>query len=171
MKPLCRPLSVLSLPMLLAGCASDSGSSSSSRPVYTASQAGQVISQDAGMVMQVEEVLIKGESNYPGAPGVGSQVGRAVGQSAISGNPLSVVGALGGIMGGKAGANLDNQIGDKITIVLDSGKTVTIVQERDKKQPIMPGERVVIESGSKSRVVREQPSKDPEYAAKATPRW
>ena len=166
----CHHLSVLTLVLLLAGCASDS--SSGSRPVYTANQAGQVISQDAGMVTAVEEVLIQGSSNYPGAPGMGSQVGRAVGQGVLSGNPLYVVGAIGGIMGGKAGANLDNQIGDKITITLDSGKTITVVQARDKQQPIMPGERVVIESGSTTSVVREVPTKDPEYtAAKTRSKW
>ena len=153
----------------LAGCASDA--SYPARPVYTASQAGQVISQNAGMVMAVEEVLIKGESDYPGAPGTGSKVGSAVGRSVLTGNPLAVVGALGGIMGGKAGANLDNQIGDKITIALDSGKTITVVQSRDKLQPIMPGERVVVESGSKTQVVREVQSKDPDYTIKPNAQW
>jgi outer membrane lipoprotein SlyB len=164
MLPRHHRLSALTAVLLLAGCASDS--SNPSRPVYTASQAGQVISQNAGMVMEVEEVMIQGESSYQGAPGTGSQVGRAVGQGVLSGNPLYVVGAIGGIMGSKAGANLDNQIGDKIVIALDTGKTITVVQPRDKKQPIMPGERVVVESGSKTRVVREAPSKDPDYTIK-----
>lgn len=165
----CHRVLVLTSALLLGGCASDS--SSGSRPVYTANQAGQVISHDAGMVMAVEEVLIQGSSNYPGAPGMGSQVGRAVGQGVLSGNPLYVVGAIGGIMGGKAGASLDNQIGDKITVTLDSGKTITVVQARDK-QPIMPGERVVIESGSTTSVVREMPAKDPDYtAAKTRSKW
>ena len=169
----CHRASALTVVLMLAGCAGESSdSSSASRPVYTASQAGQVISHDAGMVTAVEEVLITGSSNYPGAPGMGSQVGRAVGQGVLSGNPLYVVGAIGGIMGGKAGANLDNQIGDKITVTLDSGKTITVVQARDKAQPIMPGERVAIESGSTTSVVREQPAKDPDYtAAKVRSKW
>jgi outer membrane lipoprotein SlyB len=83
-----------------------------------------------------------------------------------------VVGAIGGIMGGKAGANMDNQIGDKITVTLDSGKTISVVQARDKAQPIMPGERVVVESGSTTSVVREVPTKDPDYtAAKVKSKW
>jgi len=166
-----RRLAALAAVLLLAGCASEDYSSAS-RPVYSASQAGQVISKDAGMVVDVQEVLIQGASNYPGAPGMGSQVGKAVGQGVLSGNPLYVVGAIGGIMGGKAGANLDNQIGDKITIALDSGRTVTVVQVRDKKQPIMPGERVVIESGSTTQVVREPTAKDPDYTpVKPLPKW
>lgn len=166
----CHSLSALTAVLLLAGCASDS-TSNPARPVYTASQAGQVISQNAGMVMEVQEVLIQGESDYPGAPGTGSKMGSAVGRSVLTGNPLAVVGTIGGIMGGKAGANLDNQIGDKITIALDSGKTITVVQARDRKQPIMPGERVVVESGSKTTVVREVPTKDPDYTVKPNPKW
>ena len=164
-----RRLSALTAVLWLAGCTSDS--SYQDRPVYTASQAGHVISQNAGMVMAVEEVLIKGESDYPGAPGTGSKVGSAVGRSVLTGNPLAVVGAIGGIMGGKAGANLDNQIGAKITIALDSGKTITVGQARDTMQPIMPGERVVVESGSKTQVVREVQSKDPDYTIKQNAQW
>jgi outer membrane lipoprotein SlyB len=165
-----RRLFALTAVLLLGGCASDY--SSSTRPVYTASQAGQVINQNAGMVTAVEEVMIQGASNYPGAPGMGSQVGRAVGQGVLSGNPLYVVGAIGGIMGSKAGANMDNQIGDKITVTLDSGKVISVVQARDKAQPIMPGERVVVESGSTTTVVREVPTKDPDYTtAKVKSKW
>jgi len=75
-------------------------------------------------------------------------------------------------MGSKAGAGLDNQVGDKITILLDTGKTVTVIQARGPDTPIMPGERVVVEQGSgtagssgggNARVVREGPAKDPDY--------
>lgn len=164
-----RRFSALTAVLLLAGCASDT--SSSSRPVYSASDAGQVITQDAGMVTAVEEVMIQGNSSYPGAPGTGSQVGSAVGRGVLSGNPIYAVGAIGGIIGGKAGASMDNRIGDKITILLDSGKTITVIQDRDKNQPIMPGERVVIESGSRTSVVREQSAQDPEYTAKKNYKW
>lgn len=142
----------------LFGCVGcESTSSTPSRPVYSASQAGQVITHEAGLVMEVEEVLIQAPSSYEGAPGTGSQIGSAMGRGAMSGNPMILAGAIGGIIGAKAGAGLDNQIGDKITIAMDGGKTVTIIQPRDKKQPIMPGERVVLEKSSgNTRVVREQ---------------
>ncbi len=157
---------------LLAGC----GSPSSNPPptVYSAGQVGQVVSGESGQVMAVEEVLIQASSTQAGSPGTGAQIGSAVGAGAMTGNPLAIVGAIGGIMGAKAGAGMDNQVGDKITILLDNGKTVTVVQARDKKQPIMPGERVVLEQGSSTsiygggnaRVVREAPSKDPDYSIK-----
>ncbi len=163
--------------MLLAGC----GSPSSNPPptVYSSSQAGQVISGESGQVMAVEEVLIQASSTHAGSPGTGAQVGQAVGMGAMTGNPMVIAGAIGGIMGGKAGASMDNQVGDKITILLDNGKTVTVVQARDKKVPIMPGERVVVEQGSSTsiygggnaRVVREAPSKDPDYTIKPSSGW
>lgn len=152
--------------VVLAGC--ESASSSASRPVYPASQTGQVISGDGGMVMAVEEVLIQAPSANAGSAGTGAQVGRAVGSAVLTGNPVGIVGSLGGIMGAKAGATMDNQIGDKVTILLDTGKTVVVVQVRDRQQPIMPGERVIVEQGSaistagggNARVIREQPAKD-----------
>jgi outer membrane lipoprotein SlyB len=145
--------------LLLAGC--ESTSSTPTRPVYSASQTGQVITHEAGLVMAVEEVLIQAPSSYEGAPGTGSQIGSAVGRGALSGNPMVLAGAIGGIFGAKAGAGMDNQIGDKITIAMDDGKTVTIIQARDRVQPMMPGERVVLErSSGTTRVVREGLSDD-----------
>jgi outer membrane lipoprotein SlyB len=152
--PVCRTLVPLAAVILFPGC--ESTSSTPSRPVYSASQAGQVMTHEAGLVMAVEEVLIEAPSTYAGAPGTGSQIGRAVGMGAMTGSPMAIAGALGGILGSKAGAGMDNQIGDKITIAMDDGKTVTIIQARDKVQPMMPGERVVLEkSYGKTTVVRE----------------
>lgn len=151
----------------LAGCAAPAASST--RPVYTAGQAGQVISQETGLVVAVEEVLIQAPGSAAGSAGTGSQIGSAVGRGVLTGSPAAVTGALGGILGGRAGAGLDNQVGDKVTVMLDSGKTVVIVQARNQTAPLMPGERVVLENGNSSspygggsaRVVREPVVSDP----------
>lgn len=157
--------------LALAGC--ESASSTSSGPVYQTSQTGQVISGESGMVIAVEEVIIQAASSAAGSTGTGAQVGSAVGSAVLGGNPASIGRAIGSIVGSKAGASLDNNTGDKITILLDSGKTVTIIQVRDKKgQPMMSGERVVVEQsggtstsgGGNARVVRESPSNDPDYS-------
>lgn len=154
---------------LLAGCAE--APSQASRPVYSSSQTGQVITQERGMVVAVEEVLIKAPSSSAGSTGAGAQIGSAVVRGAMTGSSNAIAGAVGGILGSKAGANLDNQVGDKITVQLDNGKTVVIVQARGSDAPIMPGERVAIETGSSqsvygggtSRVIREAPTADPPY--------
>lgn len=167
MKPGFPPLVLSTALAVLAGCES---TSTPSRPVYSASQTGQMITQEKGLVLAVEEVLIQAPTS-PYQTGAGQQIGSAVGRGVATGNPIAVVGAMGGIMGGKAGATLDNQIGDKITVQTDDGKMVTIVQARDKAQPIMPGERVVIEVGGAAstmgsgttRVIRETATPDPQY--------
>lgn len=155
---------------LSTGCSS--ASSSPATPVYTTSQTGQVISQDAGQVVSVEEVVIKASGKAAGATGTGATIGGSVGQAVLTRNPLAILGAVGHTVGSNAGATLDNQTGDRITVQLDNGKTVVIVQARDAKEaPLMPGERVTIESGSSTsiygggntRVVREPVRQDPNY--------
>lgn len=149
-----------------AGCAGGAGAAPA---VYTAGQTGQVMTRDTGTVIAVEEVVVQAAGTAAGSAGTGSQVGSAVGMGVLTGSPVYVAGALGNIVGGKAGAGLDNRVGDKVTVALDSGKTIVIVQERDKEQPLMPGERVVLEDGSsnssyygggRARVVREKPTPD-----------
>jgi outer membrane lipoprotein SlyB len=155
--------SVLAVGLVLAGCET----APSSTPVYSAGQTGQVMSQQAGIVVSVEEVIIEGQQN---TQGTGSRIGSAAGMGAVLGSPSAVIGAIGGIVGEKAGGKFDNKIGDKITVMTDEGKTISVVQARDA-QPIMPGERVVIESGrgatnkggGNTRVVREQPKPDGSY--------
>lgn len=154
---------VLIVGLSLAGCETVP----SSTPVYSAGQTGQVMSQRTGIVVSVEEVIIEGQQN---TQGTGSRIGSAAGMGAVLGSPATVIGAIGGIVGEKAGGKFDNKIGDKITVLDDDGKTISVVQARDA-QPIMPGERVVIESGRGStnkgggntRVVREQPKPDGNY--------
>lgn len=147
------------------GCAGGAGAAPA---VYAAGQTGQVMSRDTGTVVAVEEVVVQASGSAAGAAGTASQVGSAVGWGVLTGSPVQVAGALGNIVGGKAGAGLDNRAGDKVTVELDSGKTIVIVQERGKEPPLMPGERVVLEDGGSSsyygggraRVVREQPAPD-----------
>lgn len=134
-----------------------------------------MITQEKGLVVAVEEVLIQAPSSSNNT-GTGAQVGSAVGRAIM--NPGAIVGSMGSIMGAKAGASLDNQVGDKITIVTDDGKTVTIVQAREPNSaPIMPNERVVIEVGGAAsrmgsgttRVVRDGSGPDDAQVVGALP--
>jgi outer membrane lipoprotein SlyB len=159
--------------VVAAGC--ESTSSTPARPVYTAGQTGTMITQEKGLVVAVEEVLIKAPSSSSNT-GTGAQMGRAVGSAIL--NPGAIVGSMGSIMGAKAGASLDNQVGDKITIVTDEGRTVTIVQPREPNTaPIMPNERVVIEVGGAAsrlgsgttRVVRDTSGPDDSQIVGALP--
>src|SRR4051812_24659 len=93
--------------LVFAGCAS----SSSSRPVYSSSQVGQVITQDTGEIIGVQDVLIQGQTSQAGSAGVGSRMGSAVATSAILGSPIHAAVAAGQMIGGIAGAGADNKNG------------------------------------------------------------
>lgn len=174
-----RRISV-ALPLVLAGVLAgcESTSSTASRPVYSTSQTGTMITQEKGLVVGVEEVLIQAPTSSS-QTGAGQQVGSAVGRSIMSGNPVGAIQrTVGGMIGGAAGATLDNRVGDKITIVTDDGKTVTIVQPRDPSSaPIMPNDRVIIEVGGAAsrmgsgttRVIRDASGPDDSQVIGALP--
>lgn len=158
--------------LFVGGCES---TSSPARPVYSTSQTGTMITQQKGLVVEVEEVLIEAPSSR-NQTGTGAQIGSAVGRAIL--NPAAIVGSMGGVMGAKAGATLDNKIGDKIVIATDDGKTVTIVQARDNTAPpIMPGDRVIIEVGGAAsqmgsgttRVIRDSSGADDSQVVGALP--
>jgi outer membrane lipoprotein SlyB len=117
--------------------------------VYDASQAGQIISEQKGEVVAVQDVVIKARSRHAGSPGAGATIGSAAAVGAILGNPLSIATAAGSVVGGIAGATMDNQQGEELTILLKDGRTVVIVQERGEV-PFAPGDHVRILSGSGS---------------------
>lgn len=127
----------------LTGC----GSSSSSRPVYNSSQVGQMISEQQGEIIGVQDVLIKAQTSQAGSPGMGSRMGSAAVTSAILGSPIHAAVAAGQAIGGIAGAAADNKNGEELTILLKDGRTVVIVQERGNV-PFAVGEKVKLKSGS-----------------------
>jgi outer membrane lipoprotein SlyB len=128
--------------VFLNGCVS-----SSKTPVYDSSQVGQMISEQAGEVINVQDVVIKARSSQAGSPGMGSRMGSAAVVSAVLGNPVHAVIAGAEAIGGVAGATMDNQRGEELTILLKDGRTVVVVQERGDV-PFAIGDRVKILSGS-----------------------
>lgn len=145
---------------LLAGCGGGAGS----MPVYDRGQVGQVVSEQRGEVVGVRDLLIKGQTSQTGSTGTGARLGSAAVTGAIFGVPERAVAAVvGSIAGSAAGAKLDDRMGEEITVMLEGGKTVVIVQERASGvAPLAPGERVRLQTGSSSgygsgnsRVVRD----------------
>ncbi|MEO7412028.1 MAG: hypothetical protein ABIZ81_01610 [Opitutaceae bacterium] len=130
----------------LFGCAT-----ASKRPVYDSSQVGQVISEQRGEVIGVQDVLIKAPSSQAGSAGVGSRMGSAAATAAILGSPIHAAVAASQVIGGMAGASADNRNGEELTILLKDGRTVVVVQERGDA-PFAIGEKVKIMSGSSGSV-------------------
>lgn len=137
-----RLLIVATSALMLAACASQSGSS------YERTQTRSEQTVRLGVVESVRNVTIEGTQS-----GVGAVAGAAVGGlggSNVGGGKGSTVGAvLGAVLGGVAGNAIEGsttkKAGLEITVKLDNGQLIAITQEADEQ--FRPGERVRILSG------------------------
>jgi outer membrane lipoprotein SlyB len=125
--------------LLAQGCSHRS----SSLPVYGPAQTGTPISVQKGTVVAVRDVLIQAPNAQAGTPGAGAQIGAGAVTSVITGNPGAIGAAVGRVVGGTLGARADDAMGEEITIELDGGERMIIVQERNGP-PLAPGEVVEI---------------------------
>ena len=137
---------------LLAGCAS-----SKSGDVYTRDQARREQTIRMGVVESVREVLMEGTKS-----GVGTIAGGAIGGIAGStlggGKGSAVTAVIGAVVGGLAGAAVEEGVTRKqaleVTVKLDSGQMLAIVQESDPAE-FRPGDRVrILSNYGESRVTR-----------------
>ncbi|MDQ8203380.1 glycine zipper domain-containing protein [Pelagicoccus sp. SDUM812003] len=96
------------------------------------SVAGQVQRVDPGTVVATRTVEIDGEATYLGQSG-GAIVGSAVGQSIGSGDGRILASAGGAVVGGIVGGMVEKELSKKraqeLTISLDDGNTVVVIQE------------------------------------------
>lgn len=135
--------------VFLAACAS-----SNSGSVYSRDEARKVQTVKTGVVESVRQVKLEGTKSPVGTV-AGGAVGGIAGSSIGHGRGSAVGAVVGAVVGGLAGAAAEEGItrkdGLEITIKLDGGGLVAIVQEAD--EVFKAGERVrLIESGGTSRV-------------------
>jgi outer membrane lipoprotein SlyB len=120
-------------------------------PVYDSSQVGAVIKSQNGEIISVRDVMIKAQSSAAGSTGMGSRIGAAAGRGAIYGGASAAANAasavVGEAVGAVAGARADDRVGEEITVSIEGGQAITIVQERSSP-PLAPGERVRVVTGS-----------------------
>ena len=137
--------------LTLTACAS-----SRSGDVYTREQARQEMIVRTGVVESVREVQMEGTKS-----GVGTIAGAAIGGVAgshIGGGDGQIVGAIfGAVLGGMAGSAIEENTTKKnaleITIKLDGGQLISVVQEVGES--FLPGDRVrVLSGGGATRVTR-----------------
>jgi len=128
---------------MVAGCAS-----SASSKVYPRHQAQQAWTVEYGKVAGVDAVTIEGERTYLGRVG-GGYIGYEVGRAAVDGSGRGVAGAVGAVAGAVAGDAIEERVtrqdGLQITIDLDKGSTIAVVQADD--QQFQVGERVKVLRG------------------------
>ncbi len=137
--------------LLLAGLLPAGGQSSLSGDAYSRDQARREMSVGLGTVESVREVTIEGTKSN-----IGTATGAAVG--GLAGGRGSTAGAIAGaVVGGVAGAMIEEgstrRAGLEITIRLDTGNVIAIVQEADEK--FTPGQRVrLVGASGNTRVTR-----------------
>lgn len=143
---------MLALVSAVSGCASPGKGGSS----YSREQAGREQTVRMGSVESVREVKLEGTRSGVG-PGAGAVVGGVAG-STIGHGRGSIIGAVvGAVAGGVAGQAIEQGVtakrGVEVTVKLDNGQMVAVMQEAD--ETFRPGDRVrILSDGATSRVTR-----------------
>jgi len=137
------------LSVLLAACAS-----SNSGSVYSRDEARKVQTIKTGIVESVRQVKLEGTKSPIGTV-AGGAVGGVAGSTIGHGRGSTIAAIVGAVAGGIAGAAAEEGItrkdGLEITVKLDGGGLVAVVQEAD--EPFNAGDKVrLIESGGTTRV-------------------
>jgi len=144
-----RLLAVSLLAALLAACAS-----SNSGSVYSRDEARKVQTVKTGVIESVRQVKLEGTKSPVGTI-AGGAVGGIAGSSVGGGRGSAIAAVIGAVAGGLAGSALEEGVtrkdGVELTVKLDGGGLVAIVQEAD--EVFNAGEKVrILESGGVSRV-------------------
>jgi len=144
-----RLLALLTLSVFLAACAS-----SQSGSVYSRDEARKTQTVRMGVVESVRAVKIEGTKTPIGTV-AGGAVGGIAGSTVGSGRGAAIATVVGAVAGGLAGSAAEEVVtrrdGLEITVKLDNGSMVAVVQEADVQ--FHPGERVrLVESGGTTRV-------------------
>lgn len=140
---------VIAFTTVLAGCAS-----SNSGGVYSREQTRQVQSVEMGVIESVRAVRIEGTKSGIGAA-TGAVVGGVAGSTMGGGKGQVLTTVVGAVAGGLAGSAAEEKLTEKdgleLTVKLDNGRMLAIVQEADEQ--FHPGDRVrLLEGGGVTRV-------------------
>lgn len=150
MKTIKIGLIILVISLLAGGCAS-----SRSGQVYSRDHARKSHTVQIGIVETVKRVRIEGTRTGIGAA-AGGATGGVLGRSVGKGTGKDVATVLGAVAGGMAGASAEEKITQKdgleITVKLDYGEVIAIVQEADEDFAVGDRVRVLTGPGGTTRV-------------------
>ena len=137
------------LSVFLAACAS-----SNSGNVYSRDDARKVQTIKTGVVESVRSVKLEGTKS-PSGTVAGGAIGGIAGSSVGGGRGSAIAAVIGAVAGGLAGSAIEEGVtrkdGLEITVKLDGGSMIAIVQEADEQ--FHPGEKVrIVENADTSRV-------------------
>ncbi|MBN2060483.1 MAG: glycine zipper 2TM domain-containing protein [Deltaproteobacteria bacterium] len=145
-------LTFLFLCIFITGCAS-----SRSGQVYSRDQARQVHTIQYGTVEAIEPVTIEGTKSGLGTA-AGGVAGGVLGSTIGKGSGRTIATVLGAIAGGAAGTAMEEEgtkkDGIEITVRLDAGEAMAVVQEADEVFSIGDRVRVLTDRSGTVRVRR-----------------
>ncbi len=144
-----RLIALATLTFMLVACASSNSGSAYSRGEVRKAQTVRT-----GVVESVRSVKIEGTKTPIGTV-AGAVVGGVAGSTIGHGKGSTIAAVVGAVAGGLAGSAIEEGVtrkdGLEITVKLDSGGLVAVVQEADEQ--FHPGEKVrLLESGGTTRV-------------------
>jgi outer membrane lipoprotein SlyB len=131
---------------------------SNTNTTFSSAAVGRTASVSRGTILSMREVQIDGSGGGPGIGGLAGAAAGGVAGSFIGGDTRSnILGALGGaLIGGLAGNAVQNQVGrgtaTEFIIQEDGGGTIAVVQSNEDR--FVPGERVLIIRGDRTRLAR-----------------
>ena len=140
---------ITTLSLFVAACAS-----SNSGSVYKRDDARKVQTVKTGLVESVRTVKLEGTKSPVGTV-AGGAIGGIAGSSVGGGRGSAIAAVIGAVAGGLAGSAIEEGVTRKdaleITVKLDGGGLIAIVQEADEQ--FNPGEKVrIVEGGGTTRV-------------------
>ena len=140
---------ILLIASLLNACAS-----SNAGDVYSRDEARKIQTIRKGVVESVRTVKLEG-TKTPIGTATGAVIGGVAGSSVGKGKGSAIAAVIGAVAGGLAGSAIEEVATRKdaleITVKLDNGSLVAIVQEATEK--FSPGDSVrLIENGGVTRV-------------------
>lgn len=156
MKTIVYLLSAGAMLLIATGCATRHPAGLS---VYEPWQVNIAQRVEWGTVEGVRSAVIEGEATQLGRYGGGAIGGAVVGTSVGSGSGAVIASAGGAVVGAVAGEAVEKALttksGQEISVALDSGDHIVVVQERDQGQ-FYDGERVrvLMSSAGTARVTR-----------------
>lgn len=148
-------LAAAALMVLAAGCSHQTSST------YNSTEVGRVIDTSKGVVLSSRVVDISGQGEQSGyGPLLGAASGASAGYYVSQSTPGRVIfGVLGGLIGAGLGwateEHVDSRQGIEYVLRLDTGKDVTVVQNRASDEtPLPAGTQVLVQRGGDySRVI------------------
>lgn len=138
--------------LLVTGCASNLTGDN-----YSAAEAKKIQEVSFGRVISERPVVIDGRQNGVIGTAAGGVLGGVIAHNVGGGSGRDVAAGIGAIIGGILGQQVEEKAtrkqGQEITIALDSGKTISIVQQISQENFFAVNDRVkVLQQGDTVRV-------------------